>query len=503
MARLQNATDLPVSSQVEDAGLARQVIQLALMDPDGLPTALYVVELKSWMVWDGQRWAPDPTAAAYFDACRKAASMFCHAAKKMELQALEAPEPDRERLNALAKMRYRQAKRLLSYAGASASEKFARTEKPVCITLASGSPFDLQDFAINCRSGIYDAKSQTIYPHTANAMFTRCMPQEYTYLGCDTFWEMLEAIMPDRDTRKQLLWWMGSCLLGYSPQHLAIWYGRGADGKGTLQRILCAVMGEYAAALPEGALTVNHKQEHPTELSCLEGARFVYADESSEGARLNEARVKQLTGGGVVPVRGMRQDFRPARPTWSLTLLTNHLPNVRGYENAIARRLLFFPFQTRFWLPSDSDFAQRPAGSQVGNPAREAYVIENELAGVFRLLCMNATEFIEFGCTFQPSALMIAAGQDHRADNDAMGQFFSQVCEYPAPGHSLPIRAVVEKLKEFCAESQMLCPSQQAINRWLHERGVDRASGRAGASVCKVYRGIRWKYEQANEYATA
>lgn len=493
--KLRQATKLSAAALGEDAGIARAVLNRCLCDARGNPLAHWVCELRSWVVWDGKAWRPDPSAARWFDMCRVVATQWEAEAQELKAKAAAAAtEEERAKLEAAAKGRLRDAKRISKYSGASAAEKFARTEVSVNISIAHGSPFDQHDLCVNAANGVVDVTRGKLSHHDPALGFTRTLPVPYDARAkCPTFDQMLAEIMPDEETREQLLQWMGCATLGYSPQHIAIWYGRGADGKGTLQRILSALLCEYAAALPEGALTVQQRQEHPTELACLEGARFAYADESEEGGRFNESRVKQLTGGAPVPVRGMRQDYRLARPTWSLTLLTNHLPNVRGYGNAIARRLLFFPFSTRFWLPSDPDFAARPEGAPVGDPAREAVVIDRELPGVLSALVAAAKRFIEGGCKFRPSPKMRDAGLQHRADNDAIFQFFGESCTYPAPGHTIAVGQVIEKLKEFCADAGMLAPSQQAVNAWLYDRGVDRQQCKVGGKSVKVYKNLRWK----------
>ena len=49
--------------------------------------------------------------------------------------------------------------------------------------------------------------------------------------------------------------------------------------------------------------------DHPTDLAGLRGARFVTAIETEQGRRLNESKVKAITGGDKISARFMHKDF--------------------------------------------------------------------------------------------------------------------------------------------------------------------------------------------------
>jgi putative DNA primase/helicase len=95
---------------------------------------------------------------------------------------------------------------------------------------------------------------------------------------------------------------------------------------------------------------------HPTELADLFGKRLVIAIETAEGGRLDEVRIKELTGGDSVRARRMREDFWEFKPTHTLIMATNHKPVVRGTDMAIWRRLKLIPF-TVTMADADADVA--------------------------------------------------------------------------------------------------------------------------------------------------
>ena len=85
-------------------------------------------------------------------------------------------------------------------------------------------------------------------------------------------------------------------------------------------------------------------ERHPTELAGLMGARMVSAQETEEGRRWAESRIKALTGGDPIRARFMRQDEFTFMPQFKLVIVGNHKPGLRNVDDAIKRRLHLIPF---------------------------------------------------------------------------------------------------------------------------------------------------------------
>src|SRR5262249_11573097 len=130
-----------------------------------------------------------------------------------------------------------------------------------------------------------------------------------------------------------------------SEQILPILWGTGANGKSTLLGAMLEMMGkDYAMMAPPGLLIVKRSETHPTERAALYGKRLVVDMEAAEGARLNEAWVKQLTGSDKISARRMREDFWDFAPTHKIMMATNYRPEIRETKNAIWRRVKLIPF---------------------------------------------------------------------------------------------------------------------------------------------------------------
>jgi putative DNA primase/helicase len=477
-----------------DMGLARRVALGQMMSHDGQWLAHYVPELRAWVGYDPHRglWTRAEGRTLVNEALRHHGKACESQRKAIEAQiATTPPGPD---LAALTEQRDHIERDEMA---ARKTSTVAKMETQIasevgCTRSVNADPFDGSPGLLCARNGAIDIPTGRLLAHSPSHYFTGSVPVAYDpAAACPVFQSMLNQIMPDPDSREQLLRWLGSGLTGHSPQILAVWYGAGSDGKTTIANIMRALLGPMAATLEEGAL-VAQQNNSAFALAALEGARFAIADESEEKARLHTARVKSLTGGGTVKVADKFEKARAVRPTWSLTLATNHLPDVEGYGNAISRRLVIWRFVARFWLPSDPDFAQRPEGAPIGDPAKERHVIERELPGVLNLLVAAAGRYLRDGIT--PSAKMIDSARSHREQTDTVGAFVGERLVYPAPGHSLTIKALNEAALEYATERQMPTPGRGAVVRYLTERGCPSKGERGtDGQYRKVVQGVRWR----------
>src|SRR4029077_2383546 len=137
----------------------------------------------------------------------------------------------------------------------------------------------------------------------------------------------------------------GYSLTGDTSEHaLFFLYGTGRNGKGVFLNTLSAILADYAAVAPMETFIATQGERHPTDLAGLRGARLVSAQETEEGRRWAESKIKALTGGDPITARFMRQDFFTFEPQFKLLIAGNHKPGLRTVDEAIPRRFYLIPF---------------------------------------------------------------------------------------------------------------------------------------------------------------
>ena len=119
---------------------------------------------------------------------------------------------------------------------------------------------------------------------------------------------------------------------------LFLGYGSGANGKSTLFNAIRSVLADYALNLPFSTLEHRQQTNIPNDLAMLPGMRFVTASETDEDTRLNEARVKALTGGDPITTKYLHREFFEFSPVMKVWLGVNHRPMVRHQPRVLAAR---------------------------------------------------------------------------------------------------------------------------------------------------------------------
>ena len=138
---------------------------------------------------------------------------------------------------------------------------------------------------------------------------------------------------------------IGYCLTGSIREHALFFaFGTGGNGKGVMINTITGILAAYAAVASMDTFTASPGDRHPADLAMLRDARLVTAQETEEGRRWAESRIKALTGGDPITARFMRQDFFTFEPVFKLLIAGNHRPGLRGVDEAIRRRMNLLPF---------------------------------------------------------------------------------------------------------------------------------------------------------------
>ncbi len=339
-----------------------------------------------WYQWDGAVWRPDETLNV-FDMARR----VCRAASS---------ECDKEKVAAM----------VASAKTVAAVERLAKADRRHA---ARVDQWDADPWLLNTPGGVVDLRTGRLRRHMADDYMTKSTA--VTPGGeCPQWHAFLETVTNgDADLQAFIQRMAGYCLTGSIREHALFFaFGTGANGKGVTINTLTGILGDYAAVASIDTFTASQNDRHPTDLAMLRGARLVTAQETEEGRRWAEARIKAMTGGDPITARFMRQDFFTFEPKFKLLIAGNHRPGLRNVDEAIRRRFNLVPFAVK--IPADKRDKDLPEKLKEEWPGILAWAIEGCLA------------WQRDGLT--PPAAVVAATEEYLGAEDGAGNWLEDCC---------------------------------------------------------------------------
>ncbi len=267
--------------------------------------------------------------------------------------------------------------------------------------------------------------------------------------------QFLKEVIEDEERINYIQELLGAALFGDSRFHvLPVLVGTGANGKSTLLDVVAKILGDYTATMPENFLLETGSAAHPTEIARLRGVRFAVASETRPDGRFNEARVKMLTGGDMLSARFMNQNFFDFKPTHTLFLAVNHLPEVKSGGDGFWRRLRKLDFRKTV-----------PPEKRKENLAQ--LMVEQEGPGILKWMVDGAVRITEHGMT-EPESVKIAT-QAYRHEEDHIAKFIDEKILL-ADNASVTKTSVYNAYRDWCGENGEKAVPQNNFNRELKSR---------------------------------
>ena len=252
----------------------------------------------------------------------------------------------------------------------------------------------------------------------------------------------------------------GYTLLGTNPQQVMfILYGRGRNGKSKTIEVLARIFADYAVNIAADSLMARRFENARSDLARLAGARLATAAEGAEGARMDEAIIKQITGEYVMTVRKLYENEFEFTPVAKIWMTTNHEPVIPGTDDGIWRRIWMVPFSVQ--IPEekcDPDIAAKLLAESSG-------ILNWCLAGLSRYYA-NGNRLVQPRKVSQATANL-------RTVSDTVGLFLATECAFEAERVKCRGSAFREMFEKWCAEEGIRrVPSGRRIADALRERGV-------------------------------
>jgi len=213
---------------------------------------------------------------------------------------------------------------------------------------------DSNPWLLNVKNGVLDLKTGLLLPHEKSLFQSKMAGVRFDPSAksevLDRFLEDLEIQVPG--VCDFLARCFGMSMTGdVEAESFFLISGDGGSGKTTLTEAFADMLGDYSYKPPFemfcalGKNTRDGAAPSP-DLYNLLGARFVFATEGDSRARLNEGRIKQLSGGEKVTARALQQTKMDVlNPTWKIWLVSNFDPRTESEDPGVWRRMVKVHFK--------------------------------------------------------------------------------------------------------------------------------------------------------------
>ncbi|MEI7456687.1 MAG: phage/plasmid primase, P4 family [Nitrosomonadales bacterium] len=326
------------------------------------------------------------------------------------------------------------------------------------------SEFDNNPMMLGVANGVLDLRTAALLPVSPTLLVSkRCGVAYDAGAECPLFMRFFEVVQPEADMRQFIQKLAGYILTGgVGEQKLFFFYGAGANGKSVLIELLAWLLGEYAGKIATEMLM--HQQRNSAgpspDIVSLKGRRLVYANETEEGRRLAEARVKDFTGGdglvGRVPYGKADINFQP---THKLIMLGNHRPEITDMSNGMWRRIALVPFDVT-----------------IPEADRDPHLLEKlkaEGSGILNWMLAGLRQYQRHG--LKPPAKITGATAAYKNEMDIVGEWIDEQCDTGAG--AAECKSKVYRAYHHWAESNGHRPMAQGkLTRRLGDRGYKQQS---------------------------
>lgn len=357
----------------------------------------FLAEAKDWVYFDGRKWRFD-----------RGGFVWTRLIKVIERTPGDCGATP-------ASLKYLASAKTTAHLGGI--ETGAKRMDGMCL---SETEMDKDDHLLNCLNGVVNLVSGEKTPHNKSMFMSKIVEVNYDPMAeAPEFMKFLRSIMCGDESLVEFLQiYFGYSLTGLPPDRIfAIFYGSGRNGKSTLMQIISAIMGDYhVSARVQSIMQTNQGplDKIGEDLIPLRGARLASMQEAEKGVKLNEGKIKELTGRDRLKCRYLHSNlWLEWVNTAKLVLSTNHKPRISGTDSGIWDRVALVPFLYR--IPDealDPDLPDR--------------IVRDEAAGVLSWMVQGAVKFYAQNKKIhRPDAIKVATNE-YRNDEDIIGRFADQ-----------------------------------------------------------------------------
>jgi putative DNA primase/helicase len=435
------------STALEESGFADTDIANARRFADQHRENVRFTPERGWFVWDGRKWAWDEQDLQVQEfAKRTALSVFDEVKKAKDRDAL-----------------FKHAKASQSRKAIQSMLSLARSEPGIPMKVTE---FDRAPWLINVSNGTVNLHTGTLQPHSRADLISNISEVEFSPGSTCELWHAFLNRVTDgnQELCNYLRRFVGYLLVAdTSDQSIHFLHGMGANGKTVFCEVLMRLLGDYALAASPDIIMLKRHSGIPNDVARLRGVRAAFMNETAQGSKFNEAKLKDLTGGDTLTARFMREEFFDFKPSHRIIIRGNHKPTISGTDDGIWRRLRLVPFTVAI-----------PADEQDRNLLVK---LQAELPGILQWAIAGCAEWQRDG--LNPPPVVVEAGRRYRDESDTLGRFIEDCCSVQ-PLAQVASGALYNAYKKFAEAAGERAMTAKDFPNELEHRGFERKKLKAG-----------------------
>lgn len=357
----------------------------------------------------------------------------------------------------------------------------------------SENDFDPDPDHIAVANGYLDLRTGELSELRREHMVSKIIPFRFDPKAtCPRFEEFVLEIMCGNHRLVTFLQdYFGYALTGLPPDRIfAILHGSGKNGKSTLINIIGTIMGDYhVAARVESVMASDRPDKIGEDLIPLRGARLASLQESERGMRINESKVKGLTGRDRMRCRPLHSN------TWlewvntaKMVLSTNYRPKITGNDKGIWDRITLVPFDYRV---------------KVDETDLHLKIITQEGSGVLNWLVKGAMRYYANGKKIIKPKEISDSTRSYHEDENTIGTFVDTCLSF-REGDRMQASQVYLLYKRWMEQQEDqailgLRNFQEEIGHYFEDLQVKRVRSSAGIFYHGVSKRTDWDHTKTSE----
>lgn len=407
-------------------------------------------------MWNGSHWELDKHKQRYFDFDKLSSTYFDLSSDEMLEDKIR-----KDLLKRSKELRTAQRRRNV----------FATIE----VYLSFKGVWDQCVGFLPCVNGIVDLKTGNLLPHSPDRFIRALCPTKFIAEARSVLFDQFidDITLANNELKSFLPSALGSGLIGDAREEkVFLLHGiDGRNGKGTLMQASERTLGPYAKTFRSEMLLFNKYPANSSspnpDLVALQLVRLAIFSEVNKDSKLDASKIKNLSGRDTISCRNLYSNIDKAiKPTHTMFIQTNFLPEASAYDNAFWKRVVVIPF--------DAEFVENPVyvHQRILNPQfKELLFLESE--SILAWLIKGCLQYQSTGLIIP--TIVAEKTNAYREENDHISKFLKEMC-IEGSEFSTQKRAMQRAIKGYCNANGLKAPSRDEIyNRLKQKYQEDRS----------------------------